>query len=78
VAKIQILLVVGTISSNLMVRFAAFGGERCGAVLCWHISTTRITTIPVVKMLHGIGWVGTNTGRLDGQGNGLITTGWWS
>ena len=78
VAKIQTLLVIGTIASDLMVRFAAFGRSRRAAVPCWQIFTARITIISVVKMLHGICGAGAITGKPGGQGNGLIATGWKS
>ncbi len=58
VPKIQILLVVGTIASDLLVQFTAFDGACCTAVPCWHISTAGITIIPIIEMLHGIRRVG--------------------
>jgi len=76
VVKIHILLVVGPIASNLMVRFTALDGACCAGVPCWHIPSTRIRIIPIVEMLHRVGWVGTITNGLGGQGNGSIAAGW--
>ena len=58
-AEIDILLVVGTIASDLMVRFAAFDGACSADVPCWHISIARISIIPIVEVFHGVGGVGT-------------------
>ena len=69
------LLVVGTIASDLMMRFAALVGTRRAAVPIWHISSAGITIIPIIEMLDGICGVGAITGRLGGQGNGSIATG---
>ena len=77
-AKIQILLVVGTNASDLMMRFAALGGARRAAVPSWHISSAGITIIPIIEMLDGVGRVGAITGGLGRQGNGSIATGWRS
>jgi len=78
VAKIQMLLVVGTIASDLMVQFLAFAGSCCTDVPYWHNPTARITIIPIVKVLHGVGGIGTIIGGLGGQGNGSVATGSWS
>ena len=77
-AKIQILLVIGTIATDLMVRFVAFGGARRAAMPCWHIPSPGITIIPIIEMLDGVGRVGAITGGLVRQGNGSIATGWRS
>ena len=75
VAKIQILLLVGTIASDLMMRFTALVGARRAAVPSWHISSAGITIIPIIEMLDGVGRVGPITGGLGRQGNGTIATG---
>ena len=74
-AKIQILLVVGTIASDLMMRFTALVGARRAAVPSWHISSAGVAITPIIEVLDGVGWVGSIAGGLGGRGNGTIATG---
>ena len=74
-AKIQILLVVGTIASDLMMQFMALVGARRAAVSSWHISSAGITIIPIIEMLDGVGRVGAIADGLCRQGNDTIATG---
>ena len=56
-AKIQILLVVGTITSDLMVLFTALDGACYAAVQCWHISPQEYQSFQLLIVSRGWwGW----------------------
>jgi len=58
-----------------MVQFTALNRACRAGVPYGHIPFTRITIIPIVEMLHGVGGVGMITGGLGRQRNGSIDTG---